>query len=86
VSVEEVLTKNLSEESLDVPKSSCFKSALFLYLIFANSVRYLTVVSFLAERLTTIWVKHNIKPEKIFEIDYEFSDNLKPVNKITPSN
>lgn len=56
-----------------------------MYKITSNAYQ-MQICGVIAERLTTIWVKHNIKPEKIFEIDYESSDNLKPVNKIIPSN
>lgn len=40
------------------------------------------ICGFIAERLTTLWMKHNIKPEKRFEIEYESNGGLIEVNKI----
>lgn len=40
------------------------------------------ICGFIAERLTTLWMKHNIKPEKRYELEYETNGKLMEVNKI----
>lgn len=42
------------------------------------------ICGFIAERLNTLWIRHNIKPQNIEEIDVNVSENLLDINKITP--
>ena len=41
----------------------------------------LRLCGFISERLVTLWTRHNIPSEKIFEIKLDSSDKLIPVNK-----